>query len=64
MTTSACRREAALALADAATDVIETWTHGDLAAAVRALDDALKAFNLAYPATGGECGTSEGLCHE
>lgn len=64
MTISACRYEAALALADAATDVIETWAHGDLAAAVRALDDALKAFNLVYPATGDDCCTPEGFCHE
>lgn len=40
--------EAALELADAASDVIATWEAGDLAEAVRWLDDALAAFNAAH----------------
>ena len=37
--------EAALALADAAEDVVATWDQGDLASAVRNLDAALRAFD-------------------
>ncbi len=62
MTTSICRCEAALGLADAASDVIETWDNGDLAAAVQVLDDALKAFNLVYPARGDCCPPVGSFC--
>jgi len=44
--------EAALELADAATDVVATWEAGDLALAVRWLDEALRAFNAAYSQPG------------
>jgi hypothetical protein len=44
--------DAALELADAATDVVATWEAGDLAEAVRWLDEALSAFNAAYSQSG------------
>jgi hypothetical protein len=40
--------ETALELADAATDVVASWEAGDLALAVRWLDEAVRAFNAAY----------------
>jgi hypothetical protein len=40
--------EAALELADAASDVVASWEAGDLALAVRWLDEALCAFNATY----------------
>jgi len=55
MTPSDCRCEAALGLADAAADVIETWASGDLAAAVQALDQALKDFDLVHAARRDGC---------
>ncbi len=55
MTPSNCRCEAALGLADAAADVIETWASGDLAAAVQALDQALKDFDRSHAARGDGC---------
>ncbi len=55
MTPSDCRCEAALGLADAAADVIETWAGGDLAAAVQALDQALKDFDLVHAARREGC---------
>jgi hypothetical protein len=52
-----CRCEAALALADAAQDLVLTWgwRPGDLAPAVRALLSSLDAFYWAYPKTAGCC---------
>jgi hypothetical protein len=43
--------ETALELADAAADVVATWEVGDLAQAVRWLDETLRAFNAAYSAS-------------
>src|SRR5258708_26210340 len=50
-----CRCEAALSLADAAIDVIATMPAGDVEAAVRHLDDALRAFNEVYATAVGCC---------
>jgi hypothetical protein len=44
--------DAALELADAATDVVATWEGGNLAEAVRWLDEALRVFNAAYSQSG------------
>ena len=57
--------DATLELADAATDVVATWEAGDLAEAVRWLDEALRAFNAAYsksgpPSSSSRCGGLEG----
>jgi hypothetical protein len=57
--------DAALELADAATDVVATWEAGDLAEAVRWLDEALSAFNAAYsqsglPSSSSRCDGLEG----
>jgi hypothetical protein len=40
--------ETALEVADAAADVVATWEAGDLAQAVRWLDETLREFNAAY----------------
>jgi len=55
MTETKCLCDSALALADAATDVVATWEQGDLAAAVRNLDAAVKGFQTTYSKTAGCC---------
>jgi len=50
--------ECALELADAAADVVATWEAGDLAQAVRWLDETLRAFNAAYSQSDLACSPS------